>query len=130
MPVEAVSLSENQVQGLVWEVVELKDDFEVSRAIYGMGPEGPVYAYRRRVFAAEAFLEQNQQERNDNEGKKWSSGFGSDKNGNMPLVKVASTPLNVWFKHFKKGDVADQDKKKWFYNKEENQAFRTRKGTL
>lgn len=130
MPVEAISLSEEQVQGLNWQVVEIKDDFEVSRAIYGMGPEGPVYAYRRRVFAAEEFLEQNKQERNDNEGRRWSAGYGSDKAGNMPLVKVASTPLNVWYKHFKLGEVADQDKKKWFYNRPENQAFRTRGGKL
>lgn len=125
MPTQSISLTAEQVQGLTWEVYELTPDYRRSRAVFGRHPDGtPVYAFRTEVFAPDEFLEANAQQRNDNDGKRW----GDDKNG-VNLVKVASTPLNVWFKHFA-GRVGDQDFKKWFYSREENQAFRTRRGAL
>jgi hypothetical protein len=126
---EVVRLTEGQVQGLRWEVVELTEDFRRSRAVYGQGPKGPVYAYRTEVFAPDQFLEANQTERNETEGTRWDAGLGSDKNGNLPMVKVSSIPLNVFYRDFA-GRHGDQDFKKWYLNLPENEAFRTRKGKL
>ncbi len=125
---DSIRLTEEQVQGLVWEQVELTPDYRVSRAVYGQGPNGPVYAYRREIFAADNFLDDLVKERNANEGQKWSQGSGSEKNGNLPLMKVGSIPLNVFFRDFSKGRNADKDYKKWWWSQDRNQVFKTRKG--
>jgi len=124
---DAIRLTEEQVRGLQWEVVELTPDYRVSRAVYGQGPDGPVYAYQREIFAADQFLDNLVQERNANEGRKWSEGTGSEKNGNMPLVKVGSIPLNVFFRDFTRR-ADDKDYKKWWWQQDKNQVFKTRKG--
>ena len=49
----------------------------------------------------------------------------------MPLVKVASVPLNKFYADFaprlKEGD---KDFGKWWLQKDENQPFRTRRGKI
>lgn len=118
------------MQGLSWEVFQTTDDYRLSRAVYGREADGtPVYAYRKEVLAPETFLEANKAEKNATEGQRWSVGMGSEKGGNMPLIKVASTPLNVWYRDFA-GRVGDKDYKKWWLNRPENAPFRTRKGEL
>lgn len=127
---QSIRLTEDQVQGLAWEVIEVTEDFRRSRAVYGRHPDGtPVYAYRTETLAPAQFLEWNREQRNENEGRRWSDALGSEKGGNMPLIKVASIPLNVWFRDFQ-GRAGDQDFKRWWLNKDENAPFRTRKGNL
>lgn len=122
-----IQLTQEQVQGLVWEPYEITEDFIRSRAIYGYDAAGmPVYAIQTAPRGSLEFLEALVTERNDNEGKRWSEGSGSDKGGNMPLVKAGSVPLNVWFKHFANGQAADRDKKKWFWKQDWAQPFKVR----
>ena len=120
-----IRLTEEQVQGLQWEVCELTPDYRVSRAVYGQGPEGAVYAYKREIFAPEQFLDDLAQERNDTD----NTGWGDDKNG-IPLVKIGSVPLNVWYRDFANGRAQDKDYKKWWWAQDANQVFRTKRGRL
>lgn len=120
-----ISLKEDQVQGLLWETIETNEDYIRDRAVYGTHPDGtPVYAYRKRILSPKAFLESNARQRNENDGTKW----GDDKNG-VTMVKVGSIPLNKYYETHM-GRFDDQDFKKWWLNREENQAFRTRRGVI
>lgn len=125
-----ISLTEDQVQGLSWEVIEVTEDFRRSRAVYGTTADGtPVYAYRKEILAPEGFLEANRAERNATEGQRWGLGSGSEKDGNIPMIKVASTPLNVWYRDFA-GRAGDQDFKRWWLKQTKNAPFRTRGGNI
>lgn len=127
---QSIRLTEDQVQGLQWELFQTTEDFRRYRAVYGHEADGtPVYAIKTETLAPAALLEANKAEKNDTEGQRWGVGYGSDKNGNMPLVKVASIPLNVYYKNFA-GRAGDKDFKKWWLSQSENEPFRTRKGNL
>lgn len=120
-----IPLTEEQVQGLSWEVYEVTEDYRRSRAVYGRHADGtPVYAVRTEVLAPMKLLENNAQERNDTDGTRWAS----DKDG-IPLTKIGSVPMNVWARDFA-GRVGDQDYKKWWWSRDRNQPFRTRRGHL
>lgn len=124
-----VRLTAEQCAGLLWEPWETTEDYRRFRAVYGQGPNGPVYVYRTEIFEGSKFLENNAALRNANEGRKWSEGMGSDKDGNMPLVHVASTPLNVWYRDHD-GRHADREFDKWWLNNPDNLAFRVRTGKI
>lgn len=91
----------------------------------------PIVVQQREFVADEELQALNTEERNARDARPWSSGMGSDKGGNMPLVRVARTPLAKWF-----ADVGSrlktegQDYQRWWLNKPENAAFRTRSGKL
>lgn len=127
-----LKLTAEDCRNVSWQLVEQTPDF---RRYVGHGTHpvtGVPITVQKTEFLAEAeLLRQNEAQRNANEGRSWSSGYGSEKGGNMPLVKVASTPLNVFFDQMaprlKEGD---QDFMKWFLNRDENQMYRTRKGTI
>lgn len=127
---QSIRLTQEQVQGLRWEIIERTEDFIRSRAVYGMHPNGePVYAYQTAPIGTPEYLESLQQERNDNEGRRWSTGMGSDGGGNLPMIKVASIPMNIWARDLAPR-ATDHDFKKWWLNKPENEPFRVRKGKL
>ena len=119
------------MKGLVWQLYEVTEDYRRYRAVYGMDPitHEPIYAVKTEILAPAEMLESVKQERNDTEGTRWSSGMGSDKNGNMPLVKVASIPMNKWAAELAPR-AKEKDFKKWWLARPENEAFRTRKGDL
>lgn len=130
MALEPIRLTEEQVRGLTWEPWEVTEDYIRSRAVYGLNPNGtPCYAYKTEILEGSKFLESVQQQRNDNEGRKWSEGMGSDKNGNMPLVHVASVPMNKFYGDFLNRHT-DRDFTKWWLNNSDNEAFRIRKGKI
>lgn len=130
MPTQSIRLTEDQVQGLQWKLIETTEDHRRYRAVYGREADGtPVYAIKTETLAPAAFLEANKAEQNETEGQRWGIGMGSDKGGNMPLVKVASIPMNILTRDFA-GRMDDRDFKKWWLNRDENAPFRTRKGTL
>lgn len=115
-----------------WTLVEVTPIYRRYTADYGYDQFGKrMTVQRTEIIDATGFLEDNARERNETDNTPWSSGMGSDKNGNMPMVKVASVPLNVWFR-----DIAprlqdgDQDFAKWYLNRDENQHLRTRRGKL
>jgi hypothetical protein len=106
-------------------VYEVTPDYRRSRAVFGRNPDGtPVYAVQTEILAPEAFLESVAEERKETDGKGW----GNDRNG-INLVKVASIPLNLWYRDFA-GRAEDQDFKKWWLAKAEHAAFRTKRGNL
>lgn len=116
-----------------WELLEMTEDFRRYRAKVSEHPDGtPVYVIRTEHLMGEELLRQNAQERNDTDGTRWSSGMGSDQFGNMPMVKVSSMPLNIFYR-----DVAprlqqgDKDEYlRWYLNRDENKPFRTRNGNI
>lgn len=131
MPTHSIRLTEDQVQGLNWEVFEVTEDFRRSRAVFGQDPitHEAVYAYRTEVLMPAELLEANKTEKNYTEGQRWSTGMGSERGGNMPLIKVASIPLNIWARDLAPR-TADKDFKRWWLKQEANAPFRTRKGNL
>jgi len=86
---------------------------------------------RTEYLADEALQALNAEERTARDGKRWSSGAGSDAGGNMPMVRVGRIPLNKLY-----ADIApkmregDKDHLKWWLNHEDNQTFRTKSGKL
>lgn len=86
----------------------------------------------QREFIADAQLQAlNTEERNSRDGKRWSDGSGSDKGGNMPMIRVARTPLNKFYAEIAPRLRTDgPDFLKHWLNKDENQAFRTKSGRL
>lgn len=86
----------------------------------------------QREFIADAELQAlNTEERNARDGKRWSQGSGSDKGGNMPMIRVARTPLNKFYAEVAPRLKTDgQDFLNHWLNKPDNAAFRTRSGKL
>lgn len=86
----------------------------------------------QREFVEDQQLQDlNTAERNIMDARRWSSGSGSDKGGNMPLVHVARTPLAKWFADVgTKIKTEGREYQDWWLNRDENKAFRTRSGKL
>lgn len=125
-------LTEAEVQNCQWELVEQTPDF---RRYIGKGTHPatgtPIVVQKTEYLYETALLKQAHEERMDNQNRRWSEGSGTEKGGNVPMVKVGSIPLNKYF-----AEVAprlaegDKDYLKWFWNNPENQAFRSREGKV
>lgn len=112
-----------------WEVFEVTPLYRRSRL--WIDREKGSYVQRTEFFADEQLQALNAEERNARDGKRWSSGMGSEKGGNVPMVRIARTPLNKFFAdlapRIKQGD---EDHMKWWLQQEQNQPFRTRSGRV
>lgn len=125
-----ISLKESEVQNCNWTLIEATPEY---RRYVGTGTHPvsglPIEVLKTEYLADEKLQGINQDERNFNDGRRWTQGAGSDKGGNMPMVRVGRIPLNKLY-----ADVvprlADKDHLKWYLNREENQPFRTRRGKL
>ena len=103
------------------------------RISYGTGTHPvsglPITVEQREPPAADALIALNTEERNSRDGKRWGAGAGSDKGGNMPMVRVARTPLNILYR-----DVVphlnDPDHTKWWLTSDAALPFRTKSGRL
>ncbi len=128
---QPIKLTEEDCRNVSWRLVEQTEDY---RRYIGTGTHpvsGVEITVQKTEFLAEkGLLANNEAERNETDGQRWTQGSGSDKNG-VPLVKVASIPLNKFYadfsQHVREGD---KDFAKWWLEREENQAFRTRRGKL
>lgn len=128
----SINLSEEDCRNCTWELVEQTEDY---RRYVGHGTHpvtGQEITVQKTEFLAEdELLKRNAESRNDTDNTRWSSGLGSEKGGNLPFIKVASTPLNKFFAeiapHLRDGD---KDFTRWWLNHEKNQAFRTRRGRV
>lgn len=110
-----------------WEVYEVTPFYRRSR----LWMEDGSYILRTETFIDEAIQEANNQARNATEGTRWSSGMGSEKGGNVPMIKVASIPMNKFMADFAGGlKEGDEDHAKWLLNSDAYAPFRTRKGRL
>lgn len=125
----AVQLSEEDCRNVTWRLVEQTDDY---RRYVGSGTHPvsgqPITVQKTEYLAEEALLRRNAEECNDADGKRWTQGAGSDRNG-VPLVRVGRVSLNKLFADFR-GRFDDQDFAKWWLERDENQPFRTRRGNL
>lgn len=126
----SIRLTEEDCRGLSWEVVEVTPHY---RRSIGRGHHPvtgvEITAQRTEYLAEDSLLEANQAARNEHDGVLWSAGMGSDKGGNVPLVHVASVPLNKFFADMApKLREGDDDHAKWWLRRDENQPFRTRRG--
>lgn len=115
----------------LWEFEGFSADRTRRHWVYWIDREAGTYFRKTENVAEDAILGHAQALRNERDGSRWSSGMGSDKGGNMPLVHVGKIPLNVFYDQFagrlKQGD---EDFAKWFLNRDENQVYRTRRGKL
>lgn len=119
----------DDLNGGVWEVIEITPLYRRSRK--WIDREAGSYMLRTEHFADEAIQALNTEERNSRDSKPWSIGAGSDKGGNMPMIRVARTPLNKFMAdaapYLKQGD---EDHARWLLNSEAYAPFRTRTGRL
>lgn len=89
----------------------------------------PIVVEQKEFMADDELVRLNSEERNARDGKRWTSGMGSDKGGNMPMVRVARTPLNKFFSELAPR-LKDHDYVKHWLNSDKNAAFRTRSGKI
>ena len=126
-----VQLTEDDVRNCTWTLEEVTPEY---RRYVGRGTHpvsgAPIVVRKTEYLAEDALLARNADERNENDNRRWSQGAGSDRNG-VPLVKVASVPLNKFYADFaprlKEGD---KDFGKWWLEQSQNQPFRTRRGKV
>jgi len=112
-----------------WEVYQITPFYRRSRL--WIDQEAGSYISRTEFFADEAVQALNAEERASRDTKRWSSGAGSEKGGNVPMVRCGRIPLNKYFAdlapRIKEGD---EEHLRWWLDREENQPFRTKSGRL
>lgn len=127
---EALRLTEADVQNCSWTLVEQTPEY---RRYVGNGTHpvtgAPITVQKTEYLAEDELLRRNAFDRNEADGKRWSSGMGSEKGGNVPLIHVGRIPLNKYFSDFM-GRFDDQDFMRWWLRRDENQPFRTRRGNI
>lgn len=129
---KSTKLTEADVQNCTWTFTG-QDEF--CRYYVGKGTHPktgvPIEVLKKEFLADEALQTLNAEERSVRDAKPWSAGAGSDKGGNVPMVRVGRIPLTKLF-----ADLADKMREgdsehlRWWYNRPENQPFRTRSGKL
>lgn len=124
-----IQLTADDCRNVTWRLVETTEDY---RRYIGTGTHPvsgqEITVQKTEYLAEDALLARNAFERNETANTRWTQGSGSDKNG-VPLVKVASIPLNKLYADFT-GRFDDRDYTKWWLERSENKAFRTREGNL
>lgn len=125
-----IKLTEADVANCKWTLVEVTPLY---RRWVGHGDHPktglPITVQKTEHLADEGIQALNADERNVNDGRRWTAGMGSDKGGNVPMVHVARTPLNKFFAEVA-NRMDDDEHHKWWLNRDENQTFRTRRGKL
>lgn len=127
-----IKLTEADCRNVSWTFQGIDDGYRVYIG-HGTHPVSgvPITVQKREPIFEDALLDLNAERRNNTSGKRWSSGLGSDRAGNMPLVHVGSIPLNKFFADFApKVREGDKDFARWWLNRDENKPFRTREGKL
>lgn len=127
-----IKLTEADCTNVVWSVVEVADGW---RRSIGRGTHPvtglPIEVMRTEFLADEELQKLNTEERNSRDGKRWSAGAGSEKGGNVPLIRVGRIPMNKLLTEIApKMREGDKDHLKWWLNREQNAAFRTKSGKL
>lgn len=124
-----VQLTEDECRNVSWRLVEQTEDY---RRYIGTGTHPvsgqDITVQKTEYLAEDALKQRNAHDRNEADNTRWTQGSGSDKNG-VPLVRVGRVPLNKLFADFR-GRFDDRDFAKWWLERDENQPFRTRRGSL
>lgn len=127
-----IKLAEDDCRNVLWRLVEETPHF---RRYIGTGTHPvsgvEITVQKTEYLAEDDLLSLNAARRNEMDGKRWSSGAGSEKGGNVPMVHVASIPLNKFFAEIApRLTEGDSDYSKWWLRQEKNQPFRTRNGRV
>jgi hypothetical protein len=124
-------LTEDDVRNCTWTLDQVTPDYRryVGRGTHPVtGVE--IVVQKTEYLAENALMARNADERNETDNRRWTQGSGSDRNG-VPLVKVASIPLNKFYADFaSRLKEGDKDFGRWWLQKDENQPFRTRRGKV
>jgi hypothetical protein len=127
-----IKLTEADCRNVSWTFQGIDDGYRVYIG-HGTHPVTGVEmtVQKREPIIEDALLKLNAERRNNVAGRRWSQGLGSDKGGNLPMIHVGAVPLNKFMAefapHIRQGD---KDFARWFFNRDENQPFRTREGKL
>jgi hypothetical protein len=127
-----IKLTEADCRNVTWTFQGIDDGYRVYIG-HGTHPVTGVEmtVQKREPIIEDALLKLNAERRNNVAGRRWSQGLGSDKGGNLPMIHVGAIPLNKFMAefapHIRQGD---KDFARWFFNRDENQPFRTREGKL
>jgi len=127
-----IKLTEADCQNVTWQVVEVTPEYRRSVG-HGTHPVTgvPITVQKTEFLAEDELLALNKERRNNTASKRWSSGKGSDKGGNMPMIHVGSIPMNKFLSDFAaKAQEGDRDFGRWWLERPENAPFRTRDGKL
>lgn len=125
-------LTEAECQNVTWQVVEVTPTYRRSVG-HGTHPVSgvPIEVMRTEFLADETLQTLNAEERNSRDGKRWSQGAGSEKGGNVPMIRAARIPLNKLYSEIvPRMKQGDEDHLKWWLQRDENQPFRTKSGKL
>lgn len=125
-----INISAAEASNCNWTLIEQTPEY---RRYVGTGTHPvsglPIEVLKTEYLADEKLQGINQDERNFNDGRRWTQGAGSDKGGNMPMVRVGRIPLNKLYAEVAPR-LTDKDHLKWWLSRDENQPFRTRRGKL
>lgn len=126
------SLTADDCRNVSWRLVETTPHY---RRYIGTGTHpvsGVEITVQKTEYLAEDDLRDiNAARRNETDNTPWSSGAGSEKGGNVPMVHVASVPLNKFFAEIApRLTEGDEDYSKWWLRQARNQLWRTRNGNL
>ena len=129
---DGIKLTEADCANVTWTVVGIDGHERVSIGKGTHPVTGVPITVHRREFLADAELQTlNTEERNSRDSKRWGTGAGSDKAGNMPLVRVGRIPLGKFYAELsQKMREGDKDHFKWWLEQEQNAPFRTKSGKL
>lgn len=129
----SIKLTADDVRNCSWTLVEVTPTF---RRWIGRGDHPktglPITVQKTEFIADEDVQELNRAERDARDAKPWSAGAGSEKGGNVPMIRVARIPINKLFADgiAEKLSQGDDDHLKWWLGRDENQPFRTKSGRL
>ena len=127
-----IRLTEADCRNVSWTFQGIDDGYRVYIG-HGTHPVTGVAmtVQKREPIIEDELLKMNAERRNNTAGRRWSSGLGSDKGGNVPMVHVGSIPMNKFMAEFApRVRQGDKDFARWFFNRDENLPFRTREGRL
>lgn len=129
---QTIKLTEADVQNCSWTLTEVGDGY---RRYVGRGTHPvsgvPIEVMKTEFVEEDNLVKLNAEERNSRDAKSWSSGLGSDRGGNVPMVRVGRIPLNKFFSEIAEHKTAgDKEHLRWWLNRPENAPFRTRSGKL
>lgn len=127
-----IKLTEADVQNCTWEVTGQDEHYRYS---IGKGTHPvtglPIEVLKKEFLADEALQDLNHEERVARDGKPWSSGSGSDKGGNVPMIRVGRIPLaKLYDEIVPRMKQGDKDFLPWWLDRDVNQPFRTKSGRL
>ncbi len=125
-----IRLTEADVRNCTWTVVGYDGHYRVSRGTGHHPVTGlPIEVMRREFMEEDGLLTLNTEERNSRDTKRWGEGAGSEKKGNVPFIRIARTPMNIFFDRLAPR-ITDRDHMKWWLGKDEALPFRTKSGNL